>query len=402
MKILFLTLANINSIDDRAIYPDLLRKFRDEGHNIVILSPLERKYKKKTELISEFSCCILKVWTTNIQKTNILEKIISTLIIEFLYLRAINKYFREDKFDLILYSTPPITFTRLITNIKMRTNAKTYLLLKDIFPQNAVDLKMINKSSIAYKYFRHKEQKLYEISDYIGCMSQANKSYILKNNYGLNIDKIEVNPNSVYLDSKLPNHSVTKTEVVKFSFPEEKTIFVYGGNLGKPQGINFLLQIINYSQNNSKAFFVIIGSGTEFSFIYQWFNKFKPKNAILLTELPHSEYQMLLKKCHVGLVFLHPDFTIPNYPSRILTYMENKLPILFGVDKNTDVGRDAELGEYGFSCENGDLEAFIKYVDLLCNNIPLRERMGKNGYNRLLKDFNVNYSYKLIMNHFKK
>ena len=155
-------------------------------------------------------------------------------------------------------------------------------------------------------------------------------------------------------------------------------------------------------QNNSKAFFVIIGSGTELNFIFEWFDKFKPKNAILLTELPHAEYQMLLKKCHVGLVFLHPDFTIPNYPSRILTYMENRLPILFGIDKITDVGRDSELGEYGFSCENGDLKSFINYIDLLCDNIQLRQRMGKNGYNRLKKDFNVNYSYDLIMNHFRK
>ena len=70
MKILFLTLANINSIEDRAIYPDLLRKFRDEGHEILILSPIERKFKKNTELITESRCQILKVWTTNIQKTN--------------------------------------------------------------------------------------------------------------------------------------------------------------------------------------------------------------------------------------------------------------------------------------------------------------------------------------------
>lgn len=38
----------------------------------------------------------------------------------------------------------------------------TYLMLKDIFPQNAVDLGMLSKNGIKgllYYYFRHKEKK---------------------------------------------------------------------------------------------------------------------------------------------------------------------------------------------------------------------------------------------------
>ena len=90
MKILFLTLARIDSIEDRGIYPDLLRKFRNEGHSIVILCPSERKFNKKTQLITEHGTRILKVWTTNIQKTNVIEKFISTLLIEFFVLKAFN------------------------------------------------------------------------------------------------------------------------------------------------------------------------------------------------------------------------------------------------------------------------------------------------------------------------
>ena len=71
-------------------------------------------YTKNIKLITECGSRLLKVWTTNIQKTNVVEKVISTLIIESLFLKAINKYFKEEKFDFILYSTPPITFTRLI------------------------------------------------------------------------------------------------------------------------------------------------------------------------------------------------------------------------------------------------------------------------------------------------
>jgi aspartate 1-decarboxylase len=54
-------------------------------------------------------------------------------------------------------------------------------MLKDIFPQNAVDLGMIKTTgikSLLYKYFRRKEKGLYFISDRIGCMSQANVDYV--------------------------------------------------------------------------------------------------------------------------------------------------------------------------------------------------------------------------------
>lgn len=82
----------------------------------------------------------MKVKTLNIQKTNIVEKGIGNVLLEYQFEKAINKYYNNTKFDLVLYSTPPITLTRIIDRIKKRNSAGTYLLLKDIFPQNAVDL----------------------------------------------------------------------------------------------------------------------------------------------------------------------------------------------------------------------------------------------------------------------
>lgn len=398
MKVLFLTLSRINSIEEQSIYQDLLRKFRDEGHDVNIITPIERRFNKNTHLINEGNVTILNVKTPNIQKTNVVEKGFGTLILEFLFKKAIKKFFKNEKFDLIMYSTPPITFTRLVRILKNANNAKTYLLLKDIFPQNAVDLKMMSSSGILYKYFRKKEIELYEMSDWIGCMSEENKKYILKHNPGLNEAKVEVNPNSIYLQED--KNALFDSNKILDIIPQNKTIFLYGGNLGKPQGINFLLDIIIASNNNSNAFFIIVGSGTEAVKTIKWFDEKKPKNALFINQLNQKEYEILLRHCHVGLVFLHPDFTIPNYPSRILPYMKCKLPILFATDTNTDVGKEAELYEYGFWCESGNIDEFKKLIESFTFNKELRIKMGINGYNRLKKDFNVNYSYEMIMNHF--
>ena len=113
---------------------------------------------------------------------------------------AIKKYFADVKFDLVLYPTPPVTQVTTVEYVKKRDGAKSYLLLKDIFPQNAVDIGMMKKTgpkSILYKMFRKKEEKLYKISDYIGCMSQANVDYVIKHNPGIDASKVHINPNSV-------------------------------------------------------------------------------------------------------------------------------------------------------------------------------------------------------------
>ena len=398
MKVLFLTLSKINSIEEQSIYQDLLRKFRDEGHSIYIVSPLERRFNRKTNLKYEDKVTILNVWTPNIQKTNIIEKGFGTLILEFIFEKAISKFFKNEKFDLIMYSTPPITFTRLVKKLKKENNAKTYLLLKDIFPQNAVDLKMMSSSGMLYNYFRRREIELYMMSDWIGCMSKENKKYILKHNPYLDEKKVEVNPNSIYLKEVNISNQIESGLFSKI--PKNKTIFLYGGNLGKPQGIDFLLDVILETKSNKKAFFIVIGSGTETKRIIEWFKVNKPENALFINELNQNDYNILLQNCHVGLVFLSPTFTIPNYPSRILPYMKNRLPILFATDLNTDVGKEAELYEYGFWCESGKLEQFQKFIELFSYDNELRIKMGINGYNRLKNDFNVNHSYNMIMNHF--
>ena len=122
---------------------------------------------------------------------------------------------------------------------------------------------------------------------------------------------------------------------------------MYGGNLGKPQGLDFLLDSIK-STVRLDVFYLIIGSGTEYVRIQKWFEFNQPKNAMLINNLPKLEYDKLLSVCDVGLIFLSPNFTIPNYPSRLLSYLEMKLPVITATDIHTDIGKDIEDYECGF------------------------------------------------------
>ncbi len=399
MKILFLTLARIDSIEFQGIYTDLLRKFRDEGHDVTIVCPIERKYNISTSLLKKNGVTILKVWTTNIQKTNIVEKGLTMLLIEYFFFFAIKKHINYNNYDLIIYSTPPITLTNLIIKLKKISGAKTYLLLKDIFPQNAVDLKMLKVNTFLYKYFRSKEKLLYKISDFIGCMSESNVSYILKENPSLRNDKVEVNPNSIQFKEYFSESLLNKELLLKYNIPLDKTIFLLGGNLGLPQGIEFLKKNITNCKSIHDAFFLIIGNGTEYDNLKKWIELEKLNNVKLIKELPIIEYENITKCCHVGLIFLNPYFTIPNFPSRLLSYMQNKLPIICATDSVTDIGKIANDNGFGFSCLASDLNSFFDFIVKLQNK-KLRLEMGDNAFNFLKKVYSVDVSYRKIIDKF--
>lgn len=399
MNILFLTLVDINSITDRGIYTDLLRYFATQRHNVSIVTPKERRYKTATNLRVDKGVRILQVRTFNIKKTSFLEKGLGTLAVEYQYLAAIREYLHDTKFDVVLYSTPPITFGKVIKAIKKRDGATSYLLLKDIFPQNAVDLGMIKRGGLLHRFFRHKETQLYRLSDYIGCMSPANVAYVLAHNTEVDAKRIEICPNSIEPDStQFIKDSAWRRQ---YTIPEEATVFIYGGNLGKPQGLDFLIEVLASNVGKADRFFIVVGSGTERSRLEAWFAAQRPDNAILLEALPKLEYDNLVRSCDVGLIFLDGRFTIPNYPSRLLTYMENRMPVLMATDVHTDIGSIAAANGYGLWCESGQTDVFSAMLDKLCSDNSLIKTMGDAGYRFLEANYTVERSYEVMMRRFE-
>jgi glycosyltransferase involved in cell wall biosynthesis len=400
LNILFLTISTaISDISNRGIYPDLLRKFLKEGHHIYIVCPTERRYNRKTELKIQGNLTTLQVKTLNITKTNIVEKGIATILIEYQFARAINKYFLEKKFDLILYSTPPITFNNIIRAIKKKCEATSYLLLKDIFPQNAVDLGMLSKWNPLYWFFRKKEKGLYELSDWIGCMSPANVAYILKHNPAVSELKVEVCPNSI---EPIQNDQFVDRILIrkKYKIPVETTVFMYGGNLGKPQGVDFLIEVLKSNLNRKDSYFVIAGDGTEYSRLNKYIDYEKAANISLMKALPKKDFDDLISACDVGLIFLDYRYTIPNYPSRLLTYMEFKMPVLMATDEHTDVGKIARENSFGHWVKSGLLSEFNRELNYFIEHPKNRIQMGQKGHDYLLKNYTVDTAYEIITSHF--
>lgn len=403
MSIIFLTMSHLTELETHGIYVDLMRKFRDEGHDVYIVTPRERRSGEETRLYDADGAHFLGVKTLNLQKTNVVEKGIGQVLVESQFKKAIKKYLWNIKFDLILYSTPPITFPNVVKYLKKENpSAKTYLLLKDIFPQNAVDLGMMSKSGVKgllYHFFRKKEKKLYALSDYIGCMSPANVRYVIEHNPEVDPAKVEVAPNSyerVYKNALSDDERRAIRE--KYHLPADRPIFIYGGNLGKPQGIPFLIKCLDANADRKDCHFVVVGDGTEYGKMESWYKDRQPKSVSVFRRLPKEDYDRLVSASDIGLIFLDYRFTIPNYPSRLLPYLMEKKPIIAATDPNCDTGSIAEDNGYGYWCPSNDVNAFIHNVDKMLQSDLTK--MGEMGYQFFMNNYTVEHTYNAIMKHF--
>jgi len=372
----------------------LFDEIASRGHDITVFCSDESRSSGKPIESFRGKVRIVQIPTGRITKTNRLTKAINTVFLETRFINAIKKSAYR-RFDLLIYSTPPITFEKVIRFLRERDHCATYLLLKDIFPQNAVDIGLIKEGGYIYKRLRNKEKRLYAVSDRIGCMSQANVEYLLAHNPEIPPEKVHVNPNSIRptpADSIQPNKELLK----KYGIPESSLKLIYGGNLGKPQGIDFMLDVLKALSSQKDVFTLIVGDGTEYNKIAHFLKIEKISNARLVKSLPKDQYLALLRTMDVGLIFLDHRFTIPNFPSRLLDYLDASLPVIAATDAVTDVGLVLERSGAGLCCQSDDVVAFLECVNKMKDE-KSRISYVKPAYRLLLSDFDPIRSVDIIL-----
>jgi hypothetical protein len=271
-------------------------------------------------------------------------------------------------------------------------------MLKDIFPQNAVDLCIIKKNGLIFRYFAKKEKELYKLADYIGCMSLANKDYLLSHNPWLNPEKVEIFPNTKKLADNIKANGFPLRE--KYGIPKEACVFLFGGNMGRPQCIDLLCEAVKECKEKAEIYFLFIGRGTDRYKLEQTIEENAVNNSIVIENLPRCEYEQVIKECDVGLIVLDPRFTIPNYPSRILSYMEYAKPVLAATDNVTDIKELIEQAQCGEWIWSGDRDGFVSIIRKMANEIDFTNK-GINGRRYIEDNFQVERSINLLKRHFK-
>ena len=393
MKVLFLMFAFPDMNKSFNMFTTLVEEFVINKNEVVVIAP----GRDVTGMRKENHIDVLRVKTLPIKNVSNYIKGISNLLLPFQFQNALNICYPNTKFDLIISSTPPITLAGLTAKLKRKHKAKFYLILRDIFPQNAVDLGFIREGSILHHFFRNKEKKLYQEADFIGCMSEGNVEYVLKHNPSLNRNKLHELKNFQKLYADFENdHSNLKK---KFGI-EGKFVVVFGGNMGKPQQLENVLQLANSCQKYSDVLFLLLGEGIQAKKLAVKIKDMKVSNIRIQGTIPKQEYQDLLSVCDLGLISLHENFTIPNIPSKTLDYFNVGLPVLASIDKATDYSKVLKQAQAGLWSYAGDHEQLMENFEILYLNKNLRECMGINGRDYFKRFLTPDIAYQKILDQF--
>lgn len=394
MKILNLTPTYSLS---SGMYHDLNKALVKAGHSVkVAFADPSVETDGIAEIVRKDGVEVLRIKTPQIQKVGLLKKGIAFLSLPFLMKRGIKKFYADEKFDLIISLAPPITFAPVSKWAKRKFGCPVFLMQKDIFPQNAVDLGIMKKYSPLYFYFRSVEKSMLKSSDKIGCMSEGNIEYIRRHNPYIPPEDVVYFPNTINIP---PRETAPQSREIrqKYNIPQDACVFLFGGNIGLPQYTELLKSAMSKFAGRRDIYFLVIGSGTRAKDLEKFISEKKISNAAFHSYMPRDDYEKIAMSCDVGLVILSPKFTIPNYPSKTLSYMATSLPILAATDTNTDYRNLVQTqAKCGLWVDASDANAFAEAVEKLANSPELRSELGENGRKFLEENFDVSLSVGII------
>lgn len=391
MKILFVFLS-LPHLKESSMYSDLINEFNDNGHEVFPMAPCNLN---RSVLVKENNIDVIRVSTWDLFSKNLIFKGLANLLLPYQYRLAFEKHL-STSIDLVIVATPSVMFADFILFVKKKYDCRVFLLLKDIFPQNAVDLGFLKKNSITYKYFKSKELKLLSNVDFIGCTSPGNVRYV-KNNYNFLRDEVV---KLLYNSSKL--FEIGDFEHHKNFLEQEygKKYFVaFGGNLGKPQQLENILLLAKRVSHLSDVLFVFIGAGTEGDSLLKLAGEWELSNIKFIPKLSRERYFRVLISCDLALISLHKDFTVPNTPLKLNDYLNAQLPILASIDRHNDLGSiivNNGMGRFAYADSPEDL--FKEFLSLYKDKTESK-RMGMNGYLFCLKNLSIKNTYKEILLH---
>ncbi len=315
---------------------------------------------------------VLRVAAPPTRAASFVRRAIAEMWLPFAMYRNIRKSaFRRAKWDIVAWYSPPIFFGPLIWKLRHNSGARTYLILRDIFPEWAVDLGLVRKGPV-YLAFKAIAALQYAVAEVIGVQTPSNLAYLA--NWASPNRRIEVLHNWLAVT---PDAGCSIT-VARTALAGRK-IFVYIGNMGVAQGMDIFIELIQSLRHRRDIGFLFVGRGSEFATLEAEKASRELNNVLFFGEIDSSEIPGLLAQCHVGLVALHPDHKTHNIPGKFVSYVHYGLPVLARVNGGTDLERLIEDEGVGKVYAGNSVDELKRLAELLADNDALRHSMADRG-----------------------
>jgi len=374
MNILFTLLSLPKDIKSSGMYLDMAMAFVKNGHDVTVIAGAG----ERTTYKEEFGMRVLRVKSKPILYVkNMIQKGIGMAMLPYYFKRAYNKYLKDEKFDWIVMPTPPITLIDFVKRVKKRTGARFYMILRDIHPQSSASLGEIKwKWMVNYLYRR--SDYGYRLADVVGCMSQANIDFIEKEHKIPLTTRCRVLYNWMNYQPYIDEDFSDLREKLNL---KGKFLVLFGGNIGQGQRVENIADLAKHYLPDDNIVFVIIGKGIKKDYLQQIAKDQGLTNILFLNYMPREDYLRFVKSADLGLISIHENNAAPTCPSKAVSYMSLKIPMLALINSNNDYGQIVEeQAKAGYWTVGSDKKKVYELFDKLYMNPELRRQMGENGY----------------------
>lgn len=370
---------------------ELAVHFVDKGHEVVVLTP-DSDIKNKLEKSTLDGVNVWRFKSGRLKDVPYVRRAINEIRLSYLGWKAIKGELKiGTSFDAVIYYSPSIFFGHLVRNLKKYSRCKSYLILRDLFPQWVIDDGILRPNSPITKFFRYFEKINYNSADVIGVMSPKNKNVFNKNNQHSNV---EVLYNWASLKKTVPSNKVLIREELDL---DDKVIFFYGGNIGKAQDMLNLMRLAESMLCYDNAHFLFVGQGDEYELIKRFAADKKLINTTILPSVNQEKFKEILACVDIGLFSLSKTHSAHNFPGKLLGYMNSCIPILGSVNEGNDLIEVVNNRCAGHVSVNGEDEKLLTNAIELLKDNRLREQMGSNAHELLKKEFSIESAYETII-----
>tara|TARA_B100000242_G_scaffold96699_2_gene66296 strand:- start:5308 stop:6507 length:1200 start_codon:yes stop_codon:yes gene_type:complete len=344
----------------------LAKEFASRKIKTLVIAPTRIRTKTYAENYNNLK--IIRIPKITVQKNyflRTLSEIIDPLIIFSYFLR---KPLRDEEVNILVWYSPTIFNGILVFLLKIFKKFHAYLILRDIFPEWAVDLGLMKKF-VTYYFFKFFANLQYFTADTIGVQTESNLKYVYK--WAKKSRKIEVLENwqSEQLNPKPCSLKINKTNL------KGRKIFCYIGNMGIAQSMDFLINLAYEMKGRDDIGFLFVGRGSEWDRLLNTSLKLELNNTLVYPELPSEEITDLLRQCNFGLIALDPRHMSHNIPGKFLTYLLAGLPILARINPGTDLEKIIVKNKLGF-CYSGEEILEFKNLANQLTNLSEKELTG--------------------------
>jgi glycosyltransferase involved in cell wall biosynthesis len=367
---------------------DLAAELVKTGHEPTVIIPDSRLATPWT-LQSAQGVRVLRVASSDLRAGgNVHRTIVETLLPFVLYRGLRRSPLRDEAWDAVVWYSPSIFFGPLVWLMRRKRRFSTYLILRDIFPEWTVDLRIMRKGP-AYGFFKVVAALQYWIADTIGIQSPSNAVYLQR---WSRARQIEVLQNWL---APAPNTGC-RLQIANTTLAD-RTVFVYIGNMGVAQSLDIFLDAAELLQHRADIGFLFVGRGTDSKRLAAEAKARDLRNMLFHDKVEPEEISGLLAQCHVGLVALDPRHKTHNVPGKFLSYMQAGLPVLARVNVGIDLADLIEREHLGSVYVGDSAERVAWLVQRLADAPEERQRMAIRAHSLAQRLFSPSTAARQIL-----